>query len=122
MFFFLDLHGYIKLHGTSYYQGDLDVSFPFINLGFERWAGHSSTECTTDIIVQLCDFGLEAKLRVAPVMFLEIDGKILTDGLILCEWKCPAEIDLHGPFWESSATPRMCAKAVDSPREVIRII
>lgn len=49
-----------------------------------------------------------AALNVAPVMSLEIDGEILTDGVIICEWKCPAEIVLHGPF-SSLTAHRACA-------------
>lgn len=117
---FQDLHGYTNLHGTGYYQGDLDVSFPFINLGFERWANHSNIECTIDIAVQPCDFGLEAKLRVIPIMSLEIEGKIHTDGLSLRELKSPEEIVLHGRFGVFRQTAHV--SAVDSPTEVIRII
>lgn len=119
-------HHYKQEYG-EHYLGGLNANFPFINLG---WGPLHSIECTPNDPVQPRrpeDFGLQAKLHVIPIMSLETDGKVYTEGLILREINSPEGMILYERFGNFEHTAEVgyvdvATRIVDSPTEVIQIV
>ena len=122
-----DMNHHHKLEYGEHYLGGLNVNFPFINLG---WGPLHSIECTPNDPVQPRrpeDFGLQAKMHVIPIMSLETDGEVYTEGLILREINNPEGMILYERFGNFEHTAEVgfvdvATRIVDSPTELIQMV
>lgn len=121
-----DMNHHYKQEYGEHYLGGLNANFPFINL---EWGPLHSIEYTPNDPVPRRpeDFGLQAKLHVIPIMSLETDGKVYTEGLILREINSPEGMILYERFGNFEHTAEVgyvdvATRIVDSPTEVIQIV